>query len=72
MHVDDEAEVDRIMVQADIFVPGSSSEFLGAVGTSTVDEEVYMSRRGGSPRGKQQRSVDRGGTLARPPPCLFA
>ena len=32
MNVDDEVEVDRILAQTDILVPGSSPELLGAVG----------------------------------------
>ena len=32
MNIDDKAEVDRILAQADILVPDSSPELLGAVG----------------------------------------
>ena len=38
MNVDDEAEVDHILVQADdVLVPDTLPELLGAVGTSTTD-----------------------------------
>ena len=39
MNVDDDVKVDHILVQVDIFIPGSSPELLRAVGTSIVDEE---------------------------------
>ena len=39
MNIDDEAKLDRMVAQADIFIPGFSPELLTAVGASRVDEE---------------------------------
>ena len=61
MNVDNEAKMDRFLAQADIFVPGSSPEILGAVGTFTVDKvctEVMAPQKG------SHSEVQIGGALA--------
>ena len=52
MNVDKEVEVDRILVQADILIPDSSPELLGAVGLPQYIR--YMRRGDGTPRGEQR------------------
>ena len=46
MNIDDKAEGDRILAQADILVQDSSSELLGAVG---LPEFMLYARRGFHP-----------------------
>ena len=40
MYVKDEAELDRILAQAELLEPGTSPELLGAVGTPTEDADT--------------------------------
>ena len=64
MNVDDEAEVDRILAQADILVPYASPELSG------FPQPTYynMRRRDSTLRGKQRLSADGRGLLAGVPP----
>ena len=62
VNVDSETKMDCILAQADIFVPGSSPELLGIVGTFTVDKvcaEVMAPQKGTNSR------VPIGGAIAR-------
>ena len=45
MNVGDEAEVDRILAQADIFVPDSSPVLLGAVRAELPQFTLYALRK---------------------------
>ena len=49
MNIDDKVKVDRILAQADILVPDSSPELLGAVGLSQYT--LYAQRGWHSERG---------------------
>ena len=68
MNINDEAEVDRILAQVDILVPGSSPELLGAVGLPQFT--LYAQRRFGPERGATAECGSKE-TLARGPLCVF-
>ena len=71
-NVDNEAEVDRILVQADILVPDSPPELLGAVGLSHFVLYMYIYMQGGwhRERGATEECGPEG-TLARNLLCVF-
>ena len=50
MNVDDEAEVDRNLAQADIFAPHSSSELLGDVQAGLPQFTLYVQRGSMAPQ----------------------
>ena len=67
MNVNDEAEVDCILAQADILVPDSLPNLLGAVGLSQCT--LYMQRGWSLARGATAKCRLEG-TLPGAPPCL--
>ena len=70
MNVDDEAELDRILAQVDIFVPDSSPELLGAVLAGRPQFTLYA-QRGKHPEQEATAECGSEGTLARGPLPVF-
>ena len=68
MNVNNEAEVDCILVQADILVPESSPELLGAVG---LPQFTLYAQGGWHPAKGAMAECGSKGTLARGPLHVF-